>query len=305
MNKLIIMVGLPGSGKSTIAKTLSALNGARIFESDWYRETYFNNDYSKETNVEMFKVIHNDILDCLEYQSCIFDSTGLSYKHRIQLIERVRAKYGSKIRIIAHIVATEYTICVSRDSLRPYPVGEGYIKRARESFHIPMYTEGFDEINISLTYDRNNYIYRDLEKRMMGFDQETIHHTLSLYEHSSGVFENVLHGDAVLWYAAILHDVGKMYTKTFKDSRGNPSEYAHYYGHEFVSAYEALFYLDAFGLSWHTQKDFILDVIAVINYHMRPYSIQSERAKQKLIGLVGEKIFEMLMEFNKADRMAK
>ena len=41
--------------------------------------------------------------------------------------------------------------------------------------------------------------------------------------------------------AALLHDIGKRQTKGVFDSHGNPSPTAHYYRHEFASAYESLF----------------------------------------------------------------
>ena len=40
-----------------------------------------------------------------------------------------------------------------------------------------------------------------------------------------------------LKYAAFTHDIGKSYTKTFVDSKGNPCDIAHYYGHQAVGAW--------------------------------------------------------------------
>ena len=48
-------------------------------------------------------------------------------------------------------------------------------------------------------------------------------------------------GEAALWLAGLLHDVGKARTKAFRDSHGLPSPTAHFYGHECASAYAILF----------------------------------------------------------------
>ena len=39
--------------------------------------------------------------------------------------------------------------------------------------------------------------------------------------------------------AALFHDIGKAYTKSFKDAKGNDSDVAHYYQHQNVGAWQS------------------------------------------------------------------
>jgi hypothetical protein len=59
--------------------------------------------------------------------------------------------------------------------------------------------------------------------------------------------------------AAWYHDVGKPYTKDFKDSKGNPSKEAHYYQHQCVGAYIACGFIDVPRVIW------------LISTHMDPF----------------------------------
>jgi hypothetical protein len=84
------------------------------------------------------------------------------------------------------------------------------------------------------------------------------------YEYVKEREDNV---SALIWnelkIASALHDCGKPFTQTYKDSKGNDSEYAHYYNHENVGSYNSLFYCD--------DKDEYFDgltVAALIRWHM-------------------------------------
>lgn len=65
--------------------------------------------------------------------------------------------------------------------------------------------------------------------------------------------------------AALLHDIGKKFTKEYKDSNGNPTDVAHYYQHHLVSAYDAIKYLNNFS------TNDMLEILALIQWHMFPY----------------------------------
>ena len=95
-----------------------------------------------------------------------------------------------------------------------------------------------------------------IEKVKAFGDQKNPHHTLSLSEHcykcSELAYEKKY--DEVV-FAAVFHDVGKIYTQTF-DEEG----IAHYYGHAETSSY--------LGLS----MGFNLETAQLINYHMLCYN---------------------------------
>ena len=95
----------------------------------------------------------------------------------------------------------------------------------------------------------------------------------------------------------MLHDEGKVFTKSFYDARGNPSEEAHYYSHERCGAYNSLFY---------EMPCEHLYVAQLIQWHMRPYLAweQSEKAMQKDKKLLGETLFNDIMLLHEADLYA-
>jgi hypothetical protein len=141
-----------------------------------------------------------------------------------------------------------------------------------KNFDIPFYNEGWDDIKI--WYNDKEYksaygFWLDFIFANRDFDQESKWHTKTLGDHcrecSSYVLDNTADFDGntsvSMVIAAGLHDCGKLFVKDFHDSRGNVSEYAHYYNHENVGSYNSLFY----------GKDGFADnllVAALIRYHM-------------------------------------
>ena len=59
--------------------------------------------------------------------------------------------------------------------------------------------------------------------------------------------------------AARLHDCGKYIVKDFHDSKGNPSEHAHYYQHQCASAWQCM------------EETFNEFVIWLVGTHMDPF----------------------------------
>ncbi len=56
-----MMVGLPGSGKSTYAEKLSKERSAIICSSDKVREDLYGDENSQSNNDEVFKLLHKRI----------------------------------------------------------------------------------------------------------------------------------------------------------------------------------------------------------------------------------------------------
>ena len=60
---------------------------------------------------------------------------------------------------------------------------------------------------------------------------------LNIADHCREAFRHAKGTDAEFMTAALLHDIGKPYVKAFKDTKGNPSETAHFYSHDNVGAW--------------------------------------------------------------------
>lgn len=102
-------------------------------------------------------------------------------------------------------------------------------------------------------------------------------------------------------YPATIDNIGKAFTKAFKNSNGEDTDIAHYYEHHHVSAYDSLFY---------TQPALdVLYVAGVIQWHMRPFELErvphAEKAVAKFKRLIGDKMYADVMALHEADIKAK
>ena len=69
---------------------------------------------------------------------------------------------------------------------------------------------------------------------MKDWDQCNPHHISSLYDHAYLLADH-FPKDSAEFYAGILHDVGKMFTRFYDDQ-----SIAHYYNHDYVGTYYIL-----------------------------------------------------------------
>ena len=140
------------------------------------------------------------------------------------------------------------------------------------------------------------------------FDQDNTHHSLTLGKHCEKTWEYICRNYDdygtdefhALRIAAILHDNGKCCTKTYKNSKGEITDEAHYYTHEHTGSYNCLFY-----------KMLInpLDVAVLIRWHMQPYfwekdTENGEKTMNKYKKLWGDELFDNVMRLHEADKKA-
>lgn len=299
MTTLTIMVGLPASGKSTIARRISRETDAVLLESDQHRDDVFQGRQDNKTNALLFEHLHKMAYLYLENKhDLVFDATNLSYKHRMTLLKKIRGL--KNVKKVAHVVMTDVETCLQRNIGRKREVDERVIYRMRESFTMPQLYEGFDEINISSTFNKDFYTFQNLYDMTIDFNQENPNHTRTLWNHMSEVSKELPMRFGIV---GLLHDVGKVYTKSFtKADRVTPTDIAHYFNHENVSAYESFFYLK--NLPGYSDDE-ILYLVGLIQNHMRLYQCNTKKSLSKLINLVGNQMYVDLLTFNQADKMGK
>lgn len=309
---LYMAVGLPASGKSTWAKNKKDELNFIIHSSDKLREELYGDVNDTTHNTEIFIELHKRIKSDLKAnQSVYYDSTALNSKRRIAFLKELKHISCKKVCVL---FCTPYELCLERNSKRDRVVPEYVMQKMYKNFQVPFMEEGWDEI--ILVYDMD-----ELEKYQFDFNttrisQDNPHHTLSLYNHLMKTLNNVIEYTGKdrpdLMTAAQYHDTGKVFTKGFLDSHGNPSDHAHYYNHHNVSAYIALLDLliAAKVLSEGEVPEYIeyvLYICKLINDHMKPYLQwkDSEKSKNKDIALLGEQYYNDIILLNKADRAAK
>ncbi|WP_010245608.1 AAA family ATPase [Acetivibrio cellulolyticus] len=297
MNKFIMMVGLPGSGKSTLAKELALKENAALHSSDDLREELFGDANNQDNNELVFQELNRRInQDLSEGKSVVYDATNLSYKKRKLTLDRIKQEcYKECI-----LVATPYEKCLHQNNLRSRKVPETVIEKMYKSFLVPQYYEGWDNIKVEFNTDED-YDLAELFKELDVISQDNSHHTLTIGEHCKKCAEYIeeQHNDEILLMAALLHDIGKKFTKRFEDRTGNPTEEAHFYNHQNVSAYLSLFYLK------HMPVEKILEITNLIQWHMQPFNIKTGKAKTKSTNLLGREAYDNLLRLHEADVRAK
>lgn len=313
---LFTLVGLPGSGKSTFAERLSKhikdTGGCvEIISSDSIRKELYGSEDNQEHNNEVFAVVHSRIKQfLLEGVSVIFDATNISKKRRIAFLHDIKP---IPCRCVCHAIMTPYATCLERNNNRERKVPEYALRRMYMNWEPPHCNEGFDYVHFDMTCsgieDRSEYTLMNLIGKMDGFillDQENDHHRHTLGVHCFMAMMNILYRDRLntrLQVAALLHDIGKEFTKSRLNHKGVYDGNYHYYQHHCVSAYDSLFYLDGLAFS-NEDKAHISNVIF---YHMHPHRNwkQSTNAMRRDRIAIGEDLFNDVIALHDADVAAQ
>lgn len=293
MATLIMLIGLPGSGKSTYAKDIAeTFDSYIVLSSDYYRKFLYGDENDQTHNQDVFSSLYFDMRKYLNQgKTVIFDATNINMKDRRRCFDAV--KEVKNLSVMAMVVNTPFAECVYRDSLRERKVGYAVIDKMRRRFEFPQYFEGFNHISLVYTPQYDEEFRADIEQRMADFDQKNPWHNYTLGEHCDRVASQFDKSD-VRYEAGKLHDIGKLYTQTF-DEDG----IAHYYNHENVGAYYVCTHLNLVSHGYD-----INELLFYINQHMHIQQIMSsEKASKKYRKLFGDKLYDNLVEFDRADKV--
>ena len=240
MAALNIMIGFPGSGKSSYAKKYLLTNNSVYLSSDDIRiELYGFEDQTH--NTEVFERMKRETLIALQNDfDVVYDATNLSKKRRSDIIKSAKM---CDAEVNAYLCCTPINIILERNITRQErQIPWDKLIQMIQSIEPPMYYEGFDNIYLIDGGMYNDvYDYNFLIKECSGYNQDNPHHYETLEEHIKAVTkkaeslgETFYYIDAyILIQAARYHDFGKLYTKTFNDKKNHFV----YYGHDKVSAY--------------------------------------------------------------------
>lgn len=298
---LIVLVGVPGSGKSFIAKQLAEVNDdISIVSSDAIREEFYGDANDQSHNDKVFRIVNKRLKEeLLNNRKVILDSTNISKKRRKAFLRDL--KYPKSMAIV--MAVPEY-ICKKRDEERDRHVGPDVINRMMKNWCPPHYSEGFDFISIVYDYDNSANFYNPILalESAVQINHDNPHHSLSIGEHMLKAGELIQEEFKAgcpfyLYAAALLHDCGKPYVKSYGEDG-----VAHYYNHQNYGSYLGLFYADYMKFSLEETLDFI----NIIYYHMEPLLSwkRSEKAHARAIEELGS-LYNDIMEVHKADINAK
>lgn len=258
---LILLVGLPGAGKTTYANEYVKEHKNTIhLSSDSIRLQMYGKESIQGNPADVFSVMQKRAVEALnDGQSVVYDATNITRKDRSNIIS-VCPKY---VKIECHIIWAPIETCIERDSSRERTVGKAVIDKMLKRFQAPYYDEGIDNIEIikPRMFNENKYYLSIFDS--MDVPHDNPHHTLSIKEHCVKTYKYLVDRcarDVEILDAAWYHDVGKPYVKSFTDTKGNPCDTTHYYQHQCVGSWVS------YGF------DNITPYIAwLISTHMEPY----------------------------------
>lgn len=307
---LELLIGLPAAGKSYYCR--NKRKDFVIISSDAIREELYGDVNDQLHNNEVFSAVHNRCAAALKSKlNVIVDATNLSAKRRRSFIKTVieKARVNRKDVIVrATVIATPFDMCLKNNKERERHVPEEVMYKMYKSFQPPHYNEGFNDIS---------YIRRkgcvdtceDIMKRNCRVPHDNPNHSLFCGDHSikAGIImkekleaeEFVVKGTIdkeILLMAARYHDLSKYKCKTFKNFKGEDCEYAHFYCHENVSAYDFIAHSSI-------DNEYIVSNVAfLIAHHMIFYNKQMDLEKKKVE--MGEKLWKYLEYINICDKAA-
>lgn len=303
MANFIMLVGLPASGKSTIAKNFMKELNTIWLSSDKLREELLGNEENQSNNGLIFKEMEKRTLKALNNnQNVIYDATNLSSKRRITLLNKI----PSNIQTICYIVLTPYEQCLKNNSTRDRKVPEHVINRMYKSFEVPYYNEGWDFIECIYPFGKQGLskVWNELQTT----PHDNPHHTLTIGKHMLAAQEYFndkylypcgLEDKIHMSYLSITiqsHDAGKLFCKTFTNTKGEMTPVAHYYHHENVGAY-------LFLLSGIINSEIDLLYCALLIQHHMDY-FKGEKYLKKIEKLYGKDFIEDLELIHEADLAA-
>ena len=307
MTKFTMMIGVAGSGKSTVAAQIAEKTGAEIVSSDAIRGEIYGDENCQANPAKVFEIVHQRVQRALrEGRDVIMDATNLSCKRRMAFLKTLRGIPCKKTCVV--VIATPEDI-EERMKHRERKVPMDVVHKQLCQFQCPNYYEGWDKIEVRYNSHPDGCIasYRQLW-RECDIPHDNPHHSLSVKEHMTKAAEIA---EALAWkddglslvnerWVARIHDIGKARTKSFTNRDGTPSEIAHYIGHQNYGAYYSLIFDNAdFDISL---KD-SLDNACLIQWHMEHY-IRHGEALEKFYEMIGPELTRRLKLLEEADKAA-
>ena len=319
MREFYLMVGLAGSGKSTIAKEIEyaihmsspkydeygRADKVVLISSDDIRAEILGDVNDQTQNDKVFSHIHKLIKQAVrDYNHIIVDATNLTIKNRRALLNCLDDK--KDYHKIAYIVNTPIEKCKENNSKRDRKVPEYVIDNQAKKFEIPFANEGFNSIFLHHfpAYNcgalKEEVLLNNITSLMDGFNQKNHHHIYDLGTHCRKLHEELSKrtDDKILLCSALVHDIGKLYTGAPKEDCSG--EYS-YKQHNNFGAYYLITNLEKIESN---RLDEILELLFYVNYHMHPFFVQSGKSEKKWKDIFGEEKYNKLFLFNECDKIA-
>lgn len=304
---LIMLIGIAGSGKSTLAEQIlidknGYLHPPVICSSDTTRLNLFGSMDVQENNEDVFREMSKQIKENLiNGVDVVYDATNLNKRKRAAFLDSVQKIDCHKEAVC---VLTPFRDCVTANKSRDRVVPYHKQKKMYMDWTPPSLAEGFDHITLAYHWGtrKNDFSIQRLFDRIDDMDQENDHHSLTLGSHCKQAASYILERypeEEMLAIATLLHDNGKVFSKTNINAKGVDDGQAHYYQHHCVGAYDSLFYTANMDLDVQDR----LYISQLIYYHMHPYMQweQSEKSLKRDLRIMPTGLYEDVQKLHDAD----
>jgi predicted kinase len=144
MSNLILLVGIPASGKSTRSQIHEAA-GLTVLSSDVLRAVFGTSQEDQSVSRSVFLHMENETARLLaENHSVVIDATNYNKKNRSRFVP-IGRKAGA--HIIAEVFNTPLDVCKARNAARGRAVPDFVIERMFNGFEMPLVGE-VDEVRL-------------------------------------------------------------------------------------------------------------------------------------------------------------
>lgn len=138
---MIVLVGVPGSGKSTWAKA----QNCQVLSSDEFRVMLSGDESNQDVHHQVFAAMRHVLRARLEIgpMTTIIDATNLRWRDRRPWLQAAR-KFGARVEAI--YFDAPLAVALERNRVRARLVPEEAIRKMHEAMQMPTVAEGFDEV---------------------------------------------------------------------------------------------------------------------------------------------------------------
>ena len=290
MSKFMMLVGVSGCGKSTIAAEL-AKDGAVIYSSDAMREEMWGNAEDQQQPGVIFDELNKRTIASLKAGiDVIYDATNLSAKRRASLLRHIERNVpGTSME--CHLVVAEPQRCLDNQLLRARQVPEYAVRRQLTSFQLPTMDEGWTKpIYVHNPFYREGLL-DEMTKAMVGVSQKGPWHQETLDAHNILVeaHAKAMGYSPIVVEMAKYHDIGKPFTRSVGEDGKT-----HFFGHANVGAYS---YLCAMAPTGELAHDVWYRAMMIAHHMDFMGKPNHERLQEEL----GTQLYNDLMQLHHAD----
>lgn len=147
MADLILGIGAPGSGKSTILKPFAEERGYHYISSDEIREELFGDAKDQSNNAAVWREVNRRVSDVLHAgHAVVVDATFAEQDRRREFVQFGRSQGAD--RVLGVYVAVPYAVAVERNGLRERSVPVHALNRMHNMLmeNPPHTDDGFDAV---------------------------------------------------------------------------------------------------------------------------------------------------------------